>query len=160
MTYQLVPPHNPRRNLTENRIGTGKARIVPNIYGVSPKFPMHLWARLLLQMEMTLNMLRPSNPVPTVLAHVYPHGQHDYNLHPLAPLGCEVETRLKPTTRETWAPHSTSGFNIGTSFEHYWCFPVWLKDTRAVRASETVFFKHKCLTMPTITPEAALLKAA
>ena len=25
--------------------------------------------------------------------------------------------------------------------------------------SETVFFKHKYLTMPTITPEAALLKA-
>ena len=28
-----------------------------------------------------------------------------------------------------------------------------------MRVSETVFFKHKYLTMPTITPEAALLKA-
>ena len=37
---------------------------------------------------------------------------------------------------------------------------MWSKDTRAVRVSETVFFKHNYLTIPTITPEAVSLKAA
>ena len=119
MTYQRVPPHDHRRNIAENRIGTGKAHIIANLCGVSPKFPLHLWDRLLPQMEMTRNMLRPSNLVLTILAHAYLRGQHDYNSHPLAPLGYEVETQLKPTTKETWAPHSASGFKIGTSFEHY-----------------------------------------
>ena len=51
-------------------------------------------------------------------------------------------------------------FNVGTSFEHYRCYEVWIKETKSVRIGNTVFFKHKYLTMPTIIPGDAVLKAA
>ena len=49
---------------------------------------------------------------------------------------------------------------MGVSTEHYRCHRVWLKDTRHERVGDTVFFKHKYLTMPTLTPADAMLKAA
>ena len=121
---------------------------------------MSLWDRLLPQTEMTLNFLRPARVAPNVSAHAYMHGQHHYNSHPLVPLGMEVEMHAKPEARDTWATHSVSGYNVGTSFEHYRCYQVWTKDTHSVRVGNTVFFKHKYLTMPTITPGDAVVNAA
>ena len=107
-----------------------------------------------------MNMLRPSRLVPNVSAHAHLHGQHDYNAHPLAPLGCAVEMHVVPDVRETFAPHSVSGYHLGTSLEHYRCYKIWIKKTRSERIGNTVFFKHKYLTMPTITNADALLIAA
>ena len=160
MTYQLVPPHDHRRNLAERAIQTFKAHFISILCGVDENFPMHLWCRLLPQTEMTLNMSRKSKMVPNISAHAYLHGQHDYNAQPLAPLGCAVEMHVQPDVRETWAPHSVSGYNVGTSFEHYRCYIIWVKDTKSVRIGNTIFFKHKYLTMPTLTTADALLKAA
>ena len=67
---------------------------------------------------------------------------------------------VKSEARETWAAHSVSGFNVGTSFEHNRCYEVWIKETQRMRVGNTVSFKHKYLSMPTITPEETLLKTA
>ena len=115
---------------------------------------------MLPQTEMTLNMNRPFKLLPTISAHAHLHGQHDYNACPLAPLGCAVEMHVQPDVRETFAPHSVSGYSVGTSVEHYRCYNIWVSDTRSVRVGNTVFFKHKYLTMPTLTNADALLKAA
>ena len=160
MTFQKVPPHDHRRNLAERAIQTFKAHFIAILCGVDESFPMHLWCRILPQVEMTLNLLRPSRLLPTVSAHAHLYGQHDYNAHPLAPLGCAVEMHVQPDIRETFAPHSVSGFNVGTSLEHYRCYKIWVKETRAIRVANTVFFKHKYLTMPTVTNADALLHAA
>ena len=44
--------------------------------------------------------------------------------------------------------------------EHYRCHKIWVKDTKNVRVGNTVFFKHKYLTMPTLTNADALVNAA
>ena len=116
-----------------------------------------MWFRLLPQAELTLNLLRPAKQAPNVSAHAYLFGEFSHNAHPLAPLGAAVEMHVVPEVRETFASHSASGFYVGTSMEHYRCHRVWLKDTRAKRVGSTVFFKHKYLTMPTITNADALL---
>ena len=105
-------------------------------------------------------MLRPSRMTPTVSAYTYLWGQHDYNANPFAPLGCKVESHLVPGIRETWAPHTASGYYVGTSWEHYRCHEVYIIDTRHTRMCSTVFFKHKYLTMPSLTPADALIRAA
>ena len=46
------------------------------------------------------------------------------------------------------------------SKEHYRCHKVWVKDTRSVRVGNAVFFKHKYLTMPTLTNADTLVNAA
>jgi len=97
---------------------------------------------------------------PTLSAYTYAWGQHDYNANPFAPLGCKVEAHLVPSICETWAPHTASRVYVGNSPEHYRCHKVFINDTRHTRVCSTVFFKYKYLTMPTITPADALIRAA
>jgi hypothetical protein len=160
MQYQLVPPHDHRRNIAETAIQVFKAHFISILCGADKSFPLHLWDRLLGQAEHTLNMLRTSKMTPTVSAYAYLWGEHDYNANPFAPLGCKVEAHVTPGTRETWAPHTASGFYIGNAWEHYRCHEVYICDTKHMRTCLTVFFKHKYLTMPTVTPADALIRAA
>ena len=160
MTYQLVPPHDHRRNIAEKAIQTFKSHLIAVLCGTAENFPLHLWDRLLPQTEKTLNMLRQSRLVPNVSSYAHLYGQHDYNAHPMGPLGCAVEAHVTPSKRETFEPHSASGWYLGVSFEHYRCHDIYIKDTKGVRTCQTVFFKHKYLTMPTITKADAIIKSA
>jgi hypothetical protein len=96
---------------------------------------------------------------PTVSAYTYAWGQHDYNTNPFAPLGCKVKAHLVPSICEPWAPHTASRYYVGNSPEHYCCHKVFIDDTKHTRVCSTVFFKHKYLTMPTIMPANALIRA-
>ena len=91
-------------------------------------------------------------------AHLY--GPHDYNRHPFAPVGCAIEAYLRPTVRDTWAAHSALGFSLGTSFDHYRCHRAYISDTRAERICDTLYFRHKYLTMPRLTPADNIILAA
>lgn len=95
---------------------------------------------------------------PTISAHVYLNGPHDYNQHPLAPLGCAVQMHKKLGRRISWDPHSVNRWYVGTSTEHYRCFKIFHKETRAERISGTVFFKHRYLIMPKITKADAIVE--
>ncbi len=66
MTYQLVPPHDYRRNIAKKGIKTFNAHFVSILCGVDKDFPLHLWCQLLPQAEHTLNLLRPARVYPTV----------------------------------------------------------------------------------------------
>jgi hypothetical protein len=77
--WELVPPHNHRQNVAERAIQTAKCHITANIIGCAQTYPMQEWHRLLPQMEMTLNMLHPTNIRPNISAYMYMHGVHDYN---------------------------------------------------------------------------------
>jgi hypothetical protein len=160
MKYQLVPPHDHRRNIAENAIQVFKAHFISILCGVDKSFPLHLWDRLLGQAEHTLNMLRASRMTPSVSAYAYLWGKHDYNANPFAPLGCKVEAHITPNKRETWAPHTASSFYVGNAWEHYCCHEIYICDTKHTRTCLTAFFKHKYLTMPTITPADPLICAA
>ena len=61
---------------------------------------------------------------------------------------CAVEIHVKPEVHKMWAPHSVSGFYVGTSFEHYQCNRIWVKGTRSIRTVDTVFFNHTYLIIP------------
>jgi hypothetical protein len=75
-------------------------------------------------------------------------------------LSGKVEAHVVPEIRETWAPHTASGYYIGNAREHYRCHNVYINNTKSKRVCSSVFFKHKYLTMPTLTPSDALIKAA
>jgi len=85
--WELIPPHNHRCNIAENGIQVEKGHIIANILGCDESFPIKEWHRLLPQIELTLNILCPSNLRPTISTHRYIYGIHDYNRMPLAPLG-------------------------------------------------------------------------
>jgi len=147
MTYQLVPPHDHRRNEAEKAIQTFKDHFIAILCGADKDFQLHLWDRILPQAEHTLNMLRPSRMTPTVLAYAHLWGQHKYNSNPYAPLGCKVEAHVVPGKRETWAPHTVSGYFIGNAPQHYRGHNIYIPDKKGTRTCKTAFFKHKYLTM-------------
>ena len=156
---QMVPPDSHRRNIAERAIQTFKNHFVAILSGVDAKFPMQLWCKLLPQTILTLNLMRQSNVAPKVSAYAYLHGEFSYNDMPLAPLGCAVQLYETPHRRKTWAEHSVDGFYVGSSDEHYRSHKIWVTKTKAMRVSETVFFKHKYITQPTLTPKDVIIKA-
>ena len=159
-TLELVPPGCHRRNVAEVAIKTFKNHFISILAGVDATFPMNLWDKLLPQAELTLNLLRQSNSTPTVSAYAHLFGPFDFYRMPLAPLGCPVQVHEPPANRRTYAFHSKLGWNLGVSLEHYRCSRTWVKATQAERISETVFFKHKYITNPSVTHADVVVKAA
>jgi hypothetical protein len=79
---------------------------------------------------------------------------------PFVPLGCAVMAHVKPKNRQSWDIHVDTGFNIGTAMEHHQCFHIYIVKTRAMRISDTVFFKQQYITNPQVTPKTLVIKAA
>jgi hypothetical protein len=159
LTMELVPPGCHRRNAAEVAIRNFKAHFLSVLAGTADNFPPSLWDRLLPQTEVTLNLLRQSNATPTVSAYAHLSGPFDYNKMPLAPMGCEAQVHEKTDKRGTWAFHSLDGWYLNTSPEHYRVHNCHIKSTRAERLSDTVQFKHKHITNPTLSHSDKLMNA-
>ena len=65
-----------------------------------------------------------------------------------------------PDKRKTWGVKSKPSFYIGTSLEHYRYFWGFVPETRSIRGSESVIFKHKYITNPSVTPADEIVHAA
>ena len=66
----------------------------------------------------------------------------------------------KPNQGGAFAEHCIKGYVLGTAFEHYRAWTMWMKYTRATRISETVFQNHKYITNPSLTPEDHVMATA
>ncbi|KAL7475074.1 hypothetical protein ACHAW6_001009, partial [Cyclotella cf. meneghiniana] len=158
-TVELMPVNIHQRNVAERAIQTFKSHLIAILAGVSDTFPIHQWDELLPQTILTLNLLRQSNVAPNISAYSYHHGPFDYNRMPIALMGCAVQFHIKPTRRKIFGEYSADGWYLRTSPEHYRCHVVFVKATRSKRITDTVFFKHKYITQPTVTPADAIVKA-
>ena len=116
-------------------------------------------AHILPQVFLTLNLLRQLNVAPTVSVYAYINGPFDYNAMPLAPMGCAAQIYESTNRRKTWAKNSIDGWYLHTSTEHYRSHLVHVKKTRSERITDTVWFKHKYITQPKVTPVDHIVKA-
>ena len=136
--FQLVPPAVHRRNAAERAIRTFQNHFIAGLCSVDKHFPLHLWDQLLVQAELTLNLLRGSRINPKLSAWAQVNGTYDYNRVPLAPPGCRVLVHAKPQHRTTWAPHALDGWYVGPAVDSYRCYRIWMWDTRSIRICDTV----------------------
>ncbi len=97
--------------------------------------------------------------MPTVSAHAHLSGPFDYNIMLLVLMGCEAQIHKKTNKQETWAYHSIGGWYLFTSPEHYRTHTCYVKATKSKRHSDTVHFKHKNITNPTITHADKVMQA-
>jgi hypothetical protein len=74
-------------------------------------------------------------------------------------MGCAVQMHVSRDRQGTWAEHSIDGWYLGTSPEHYQCHIIYTKGTQSKRISDTVFFKTKFITQPTLTPTNTVVNA-
>jgi hypothetical protein len=66
---------------------------------------------------------------------------------------------LLPWAGKSWGEHSSNGWYLTTSPDHYRCHFIFVKATRAKQISDTVYFKHKHITQPTLSTEDLVIKA-
>jgi hypothetical protein len=85
--YQLVPPHDHRRNAAERAIRTFKNHFTAALCGVDPDYPMHQWDQLLPQAEVTLNVMHASRLKARNSAWTMLHSVYNYNQTPIGPAG-------------------------------------------------------------------------
>ncbi len=98
INIQLVPPHNHRTNAAEQAIATFKEHFIAALATVNHLCPFQLWDEFLLQVELTLNMLRFSRRNPKISANQEVYGAFDLNKTPLAPLGTKALIYDDPTS--------------------------------------------------------------
>ena len=67
-SYQLVPPNVQKLNVAERDILTFKAHFLEILAVVDPKFPKCIWDNLLVQTELTINLLRQATLNPRMSA--------------------------------------------------------------------------------------------
>ncbi|KAL7486125.1 LOW QUALITY PROTEIN: hypothetical protein ACHAW6_011742 [Cyclotella cf. meneghiniana] len=158
-TLKLVLPGCYHCNAAKVTICNFKAYFLNVLAGTADSFPPSLWDHLLPQTKITLNLLHQSNAMPTVSAYAHLSGPFNYNKMPLSPMGCKVQVHEKIDKQGTWAFHCVNGWYLNTSPEHYQVHYCHIKGTGSEQLSDTVRFKHKNLTYPSLTPEDILMKA-
>lgn len=157
--FQLAPPGIHRRNAAERAIRTAKNHFIAGLCSVDKAFPLHLWCSLLPQLELTLNLLRGSRINPKLSAYAQMHGAFDYNRTPIAPPGIRILAHVKPSDRDTWAPHALDGWYVGPALDSYRCYRVWIADTRAERICDTLEWFPSKVTMPVASSVDRILAA-
>ena len=101
----FVPPQTHRSNPAERAVRTGKNHLLSVFSSTHPDFPDDLWDRLPFA-EITLNILRPWRPDPTLSAWSGLHRlTYDFSAHPIHPPGQLSLAFSSPDHRDTWAPH-------------------------------------------------------
>ena len=78
----------------------------------------------------------------------------------MAPLGMEIQMLENPDKRKTWGMRSKPGYYVGTSLEHYRYYWGCMSETKKLRGSYTVSFKHKYITNPSITTGNTIVNSA
>ena len=158
--FQLVPPHEHRRNLAERAIQTWKNHFKAGLASTDPKFPLSEWDRLIPQANITLNLLRSARANPSLSAHAYIYGMFDFSATPLAPPGTKVVVHLHPSKRGAWELNGDTGWYVGPALDHYRCVECYFPRTRTTRVCETVtFFPHE-VPFPKVTITDHLRQAA
>ena len=157
--YELTPPNMHRRNAAERAIRTFKNHLMAGFATCDKAFPVAEWDRLLVQAELTLNLLRTSRINPNLSAHAYLFGNFDFNRTPLAPPGTKVIIHKKSKDRGSWDYHGVEGWYIGPSMEHYRCLKCYNPDTYSEVDTDTVQLIPNQTPIPVYTDVDALKQA-
>ena len=138
---------------------TYKNRFVGVFSGLHDSSPMQIWCRLLRQAKMKLNLQQKSAITPKISTYANVHGPYNFMHKPISPLGCPVLAHENPYKRGSWADHAINAWNLSTSMEQHRYLNVYIKHTRYERIFDMLFFKHKYLTSPIVTPEDTVVES-
>lgn len=150
---QYVPPHQHRANKAERAIRDVKNHLIACLCTTDRDFPLNLFDAILPQMEITLNLLRPSALNPSISAYEGLYGApYDFTAHPIAPIGTRVVVYEGPDQRASWATHGVKGFYLGPSLQHHRTFRTWIPSTQRERQSSTLAWFPQHFLMPGSSP--------
>ena len=156
--YQIVPPHNHRRNYAEKAINSFKDHFITGLTSLNKSFPLKLWCRLLPHAQDSLNLLRQSRINPHLSSYEDLNGAFDYNATPMLPPGLQVIIHEKRQQRRSWDPKGVDGWYLGPAKSHYRCHRVYCSRTNSERITDTVhIFPHNASPPHVTVQEAAII---
>ena len=109
------------------------------------------WDRLLIQAEITLNLLRNSRVNPHLSSWAYIQKPYDFNKMPMAPPGTKIVAHSKPQKRASWAYHGQSGWYIGPAPEHYRCVKCYMPTTYREIVTDIIKFIPTNIPIPEVS---------
>ena len=109
------------------------------------------WDRLLPQFNLTLNLLRLASINSNISTYTYIKDNFDY-------VKMKVVAHEPETT--TLAPPGGEAWTIGPSFDHNRCIKSYYSKTKAERDVKTVTFLSSVVSVPKVTTDNFLQKAA
>ena len=116
-----MPPNAHIINVAERSIRTFKAHFLAILAGVYSNFPKFMWDNLLVQKELTINLLWKATLNPSMSAWEYFNGAFDYTETPLGPIGCKIIIHTTSNKRKSWDQRGREGFSVGPAIQHYRC---------------------------------------
>ena len=159
INFQQVPPEVHRRNAAERAIQTWKNHFIAGLSSTDPSFPISEWDCLVLQGELTLNLLHNARVNPKPYAWAYLFGQFNYNATPLAPPGIKGIVHVKPHKRASWDPHGVLSYYTGLALNHYRCYTCYISKTKSKRVTDTISYLPSTIPIPDFTPRDHLQQA-
>ena len=154
--YQLVPSNVHRRNIAERAIKTFKAHFISVLAGVYPTFPTFVWDNLLVQTELTINLLWQATLNPITSAWEYFNVAFYFMATPLGPICCKLIIDTTKNKRKSWDHRGREGFSVGPVLEHYCCIQAIDSKKNALIVTDTVEYLQAYLTHPQVTAEYRL----
>jgi hypothetical protein len=124
---------------------------------INSAFPPYLWNLLLLQAELTLNLLRQATLKPQISEWDFFKGPFNFNKMPLGPAGCRVLIHTNPASCWSWDFRAKNGFYIGPALESYPCFKLVNADTKSQVISNMVKSRHSYLSVPAPSTEDQII---
>ena len=118
-SYQIVPPHTHRRNLSERAIQTYKNHLKAGLASLDPEFTLTEWDRIIEKCNITLNLLRSARANPSLSSYAYIFGELDFSATPLASPVIKIVARVKTIIRRTWELNGEVVWYVGPSMKHY-----------------------------------------
>ena len=148
-----------RRNLAERDICIFKAHFLAILSGVDPNFPKYMWDKLLVQTELTINLIRQVTLDPSMSAWEYFNGAFGYTATPLGPIGCKIIIHTTSNKQKSWDQRGREGFSVGPALQHYRCIQSIDRKTKSLIITDTEEYLHNYLTHPHVMSEYRMTHA-
>ena len=148
-----------RKNPAERALQTYKSCIKSTIALLPPTFSITLWWKLLLQIDLSVNIVRKFSQNPLLSAWAAMEGEYHFDLTSIAPAGTEMLMHEKPGCRRMFGYNAKNAWYTAPCFRHYRTFKGIMASTGAERMSYTVKFKHHAIAIPQLTPAEIIIEA-
>ena len=127
VNFQLVPSHNHQQNAAQRAIQAWKAHLISTLCTVDWLSILHIWCRLLVQIDLTLNHMRASNLHPQLSAYHALLGQFNFNKTPIITLGTHAIIHKTSCQQKSFGVKRIEGWYVGPVLKHYCCQDIFLR---------------------------------
>ena len=143
----------------ERSVLTLKSCFKSTIASLPPGFLFAYWCRLLEQVNLSVNIVRPFWQNLKLSAWAEIEGEYHFDATPIAPPGSAMLMQVKPVDRTTYGLNAKKAWYLGLCLNHFQSFRGILPSTKDECISDTVKFQHHAIAMLQLTPAERMLEA-